>query len=163
MGLGLSPARWDGLVEAGRLRGLRLESLEDAGLVRRRESGTGHYDFFRGRLMFPVRDLQGRVVTFGARAMLPDDQPKYLNGVETVVFRKGSLLYALDRAKDAIRKAGFAVLAEGYVDVLMAHAFGFEHLVAGMGTAFTSDQARLLARFAPRVVLLYDGDDAGRL
>jgi DNA primase len=163
MGLGLSPARWDGLVEAARLRGLRLEALEDAGLVRRRESGSGHYDFFRGRLMFPVRDLQGRVVTFGARAMLPDDQPKYMNGVETVVFRKGSLLYALDRAKDAIRKAGTAVLAEGYVDVLMAQAFGFENLVAGMGTALTAEQARLLRRFASRVVLLYDGDDAGRL
>jgi DNA primase len=162
-GLGLSPARWDGLLETARLKGLPVESLADAGLVVRRESGSGWYDRFRGRLMFPVRDLQGRVVTFGARAMLPDDAPKYLNGPETVVFRKGATLFGLDRAKDAIRRVGHALLSEGYVDVLMAHAFGFEQAVAGMGTAFTPDQARLLHRFAPRVVLLYDGDQAGRV
>jgi DNA primase len=159
-GIGLAPARWDAVVEAARARGIPVEALADAGVVGRNERGA--FDRFRGRLTFPVRDLQGRVVTFGARAMLPDQQPKYLNGPETPLFRKGSMLFGLDRAKDGVRRAGRALLAEGYVDVLMAHAFGFDEAVAGMGTALTSDQARLLRRFTGRVVLLYDGDQAGR-
>jgi DNA primase len=162
-GLGLSPARWDGLIDAARAKGVPPSVLEDAGLCLRRESGSGFYDRFRGRLMFPVRDMQGRVVTYGARALLPDDQPKYLNGPETPVFRKGKTLYGLDRAKEAIRRERCAVLCEGYTDVLMADVFGFRHVVAGMGTAFTPDQARLLHRLTDLVVLLYDGDQAGRL
>jgi DNA primase len=159
-GIGLSPARWDALPEAARLRSLPLDAFVDAGLVGRNERGS--FDRFRGRLTFPIRDLQGRVVTFGARAMLPDQQPKYLNGPETALFRKGATVFGLERAKDGIRRAGHALLAEGYVDVLMAHAFGFDETVAGMGTALTPEQARLLRRFAGRVVLLYDGDEAGR-
>jgi DNA primase len=108
-----------------------------------------------------VADLRGKVVTFGARALDPDDTPKYLNGPETPVFRKGSLLFALDRARDGIRRAGEALLMEGYTDVLMAHWHGVDRAVAGMGTAFTPEQASLLRRFAPKVVLVYDGDAAG--
>jgi DNA primase len=111
---------------------------------------------------FPVHDLRGKVVTFGARALSPEDTPKYLNGPETVVFRKSSCLFALDRARDAIRRADEALLMEGYTDVLMAHLHGVERAVAGMGTAFTSEQAALLRRFAARVVLVYDSDAAGR-
>ena len=162
-GLGLSPAGWDGLLQAGRAKGMSASVLEDAGLVLVRESGTGHYDRFRNRLMFPVADAQGRIVTWGARALDPEDVPKYLNGPETPVFRKGDTLYALDRARDAIRKGGAAILMEGYTDVLMAHLHGLEGAVAGMGTSFTTHQAKLLKRHADRVVLLYDGDQAGRL
>jgi DNA primase len=161
-GLGLSPAGWEGLLDAAKARRVPAAVLEDAGLVIRRDSGTSWFDRFRGRLMFPIADPQGRVVSFGARA-LEGEQPKYLNGPETPVFSKGRTLYGLDRAKDGIRAAGHAILMEGYTDVLMAHRHGVGAAVAGMGTAFTTDQARLLARHTTRVVLLYDGDKAGRL
>jgi DNA primase len=113
--------------------------------------------------MFPIADAQGRIVTYGARAMAPGDTPKYLNGPETAIFKKGKTLYALDRAKDGIRKAGYAILMEGYTDVLHGpHAR--LHLRGGrMGTAFTNEQARALHTFTEKVVLLYDGDSAGRL
>src|SRR5436190_6564064 len=94
-GLGLSPAGWDGLLSAGRAKGISASVLEDAGLVIFRDTGTGHYDRFRNRLMFPVSDPQGRIVTWGARALDPDDTPKYLNGPETPLFRKGDTLFAL--------------------------------------------------------------------
>ncbi len=162
-GLGLSPAGWDGLLQAARAKGLSETVLEEAGLVIRRDGRSGHYDRFRGRLMFPIADAQGRIVTYGARAMAPGDTPKYLNGPETPIFKKGKTLYALDRAKEGIRKAGYAILMEGYTDVLMAHMHGFTSAVAGMGTAFTNEQARALHTFTEKVVLLYDGDAAGRL
>jgi DNA primase len=161
-GLGLSPSGWEGLLDAAKSKRIPAATLEDAGLVIRRESGSSWFDRFHGRLMFPIADPQGRIVSFGARA-LGDEQPKYLNGPETAVFSKGRVLYGLDRAKDGIRRAGYAILMEGYTDVLMAHRHGVTAAVAGMGTAFTTDQARLLARHATRVVLLYDGDKAGRL
>ena len=163
LGLGLSPASWDILLRLAASKGLSASTVEEAGFAVPRESGNGHYDRFRGRLMFPVADVSGRIVTYGARALHPDDTPKYLNGPETAVFKKGRMLYGLDRAKDAIRKAGYGILMEGYTDVLMAHMHGFTGAVAGMGTAFTPEQAKALGRYAPRVVLLYDGDAAGRL
>ena len=162
-GLGLSPASWDGLLKLAASKGISSSAVEDAGFAIPRESGNGHYDRFRGRLMFPVADVSGRIVTYGARALRPDDTPKYLNGPETPLFRKGRMLYGLDRAKDTIRKSGYGILMEGYTDVLMAHMHGFTGAVAGMGTAFTPDQAKALGRYAPRIVLLYDGDAAGRL
>lgn len=162
-GLGLSPSGWDGLIQAARGKGLSEAVLAEAGLVIQREGKSGHYDRFRGRLMFPIADAQGRIVTYGARAMAPGDTPKYLNGPETPIFKKGKTLYALDRAKEGIRKAGYAILMEGYTDVLMAHMHGFTCAVAGMGTAFTPEQGRALHTFTEKVVLLYDGDSAGRL
>jgi DNA primase len=161
-GLGYAPAAWDALLAAARRRGLGAEVLEAAGLALARKDG-GHYDRFRNRVTFPIADLQGRVITFGARALSPDDQPKYLNGPETAVFKKANTLYALDRARDAIRRSGEALLMEGYTDVLMCHLHGVDRAVAGMGTAFTPRQAALLKRFAARVLLVYDGDEAGRL
>ncbi len=162
LGLGLSPEGWDGLLVAARTAGIAPDVLEEAGLVVRREGREGWYDRFRGRLMFPIADVSGRIVTYGARALREGDNPKYLNGPETALFKKGRTLYALDRAKDGIRKAGHAILMEGYTDVLMAHLFGFTSAVAGMGTAFTPEQATILARHATKVILLYDGDAAGR-
>ncbi len=160
--LGYAPDAWDGLIAAARGSGFTIETLQGAGLAQERKTGKGAYDRFRNRIMFPVRDLHGRVVTFGARAIEPEDNPKYLNGPETQVFHKSSLLYALDDAQRPIRDQGVALLMEGYTDVLMAHIHGFQNAVAGMGTAFTPQQARLLRRYCDQVVLVYDSDSAGQ-
>ena len=163
-GLGYAPQAWDRLVQKAAKRRVGGDVLEEAGLALPRREG-GHYDRFRHRVVFPIADLQGRVLTFGARALSDEDNPKYLNGPETIVFKKANVLYALDRARDAIRKHGphgEALVMEGYTDVLTCHLHGIERAVAGMGTAFTPQQARLLKRFTKRVVLVYDGDEAGR-
>ena len=160
--LGYAPAGWDGLLGAARKGGLSGALLAKAGLAKARERREGHYDAFRHRIMFPIRDWQGRMVTFAGRAMDPEDPAKYINGPETALFKKSGVLYALDMAKHAINKRGEALLLEGYTDVLQCHLHGFDHAVAGMGTAFTERQAALLRRFAERVVLLYDGDTAGQ-
>ncbi|MHC5010394.1 MAG: DNA primase [Planctomycetota bacterium] len=160
-GLGYAPPGWDRLLQAAAARRLPAAVLADAGLVLERKEG-GHYDRFRHRITFPIADLQGRVLTFGARALGEDDQPKYLNGPETLVFKKANVLYGLDRARNGVRETGEALLMEGYTDVLMCHLHGLDRAVAGMGTAFTPRQAALLRRFAKRVVLVYDADDAGR-
>ena len=161
-GLGYAPASWDRLLTAASKKGMNAQLMEAAGLAQAR-SGSGHYDRFRGRVIFPVRDPQGRVVTFGARQLLGDDEgPKYLNGPETEVFNKSKLLFGLDLCREGIRKHGHALLMEGYTDVLMAHMHGFDCAVAGMGTALTEQQALLLRRHAERVVLVYDADRAGQ-
>ncbi len=161
-GLGYAPPGWDTLLQAAAKAKILPSVLEDAGLVVRRDDRSGYYDRFRHRVIFPIADLQGRVVTFGARALGSDDNPKYLNGPETVVFKKANTLYALDRARESIRRDGDALLMEGYTDVLMCHLHGLASAVAGMGTAFTPRQAMLLKRFAKRVILVYDGDEAGQ-
>ncbi len=160
-GLGLAPEGWDGLL--GFMRGQRVttEALESAGLVIRRESGTGAYDRFRGRLMFAIRDLQGRVVAFGGRGF-GDEQPKYLNSPETPIYSKGGLLYAIDTARTAIRERNRALLVEGYVDCLMAHQHGFTETVAALGTAFTAAQLGILRRYTEEVVTFFDADAAGQ-
>ncbi|MFV1958113.1 MAG: toprim domain-containing protein, partial [Planctomycetota bacterium] len=157
-----APPGWDNLLRSGRERGFLGPLLEEAGLVLWNKEGDGYYDRFRHRVIFPIADLQGRVITFGARALGADETPKYLNGPETPVFKKSNVLYGLDRARESIRKTGEALLMEGYTDVLMCHLHGLDRAVAGMGTAFTSRQAALLSRFARRIVLVYDADEAGR-
>ena len=122
----------------------------------------GHYDRFRARIMFPVRDPRGRVQGFGARALRPDTKPKYLNSPEGELYRKSRTLYGIDRARSAIAKAGRAVVVEGYTDVLAAHQAGIEEAVAVMGTAITPEQLQQLARYAEEVVLALDADRAGR-
>jgi DNA primase len=160
-GLGLSPQGWDGLLTFMRGERVSPETLESAGLVVRREGGTGHYDRFRGRLMFPIRDLQGRVVAFGGRA-LGEETPKYLNSPETPLYTKGNLLYAADLARAAIRERNRALLVEGYVDCLMAHQYGFPETVAALGTAFTPAQLATLRRWCEEVVTFFDADAAGQ-
>ncbi|MBM4371561.1 MAG: DNA primase, partial [Deltaproteobacteria bacterium] len=118
-------------------------------------------DRFRGRVVFPIRDLSGHVAGFSARAMEKDQQPKYINSSESLVFHKGELLYGLWEARDAIRKRGEAVLVEGQMDALAMHRAGMAHAVAPMGTALTEQQVRLLARFTGRLVVMFDGDSAG--
>ncbi|HEU4395059.1 MAG TPA: DNA primase, partial [Planctomycetota bacterium] len=159
--LGYAPDRWDGLLAAGRAAGLGVPALEAAGLVVPRKGGDGFYDRFRNRVIFPIADPQGRVVGFGARA-LGDEEPKYLNSPDSALFRKGALLFGLDRAREEGMRTRTLAVMEGYMDVVMAHQHGFKAAVAGLGTAFTPEHASLLRRFADRVVLVYDTDAAGR-
>jgi DNA primase len=158
-GIGYAPDGWQNLTEALKID-FGTERLEAAGLIGRSKKSGQHYDRFRHRLMFPIKNPSGRIVGFGGRT-LGDDKAKYINTAETDEFHKGSLLYGLDVAKKAIREAGRALLVEGYFDVIGAAASGVAWAVAGMGTALTGPQAKLLSRFAEEVVIGYDGDAAG--
>ena len=158
--IGWAPERWDGLLTAlSKL--LPAAVMEQAGLILRRGDGSGHYDRFRNRILFPVATGAGKIAGFGARAIAESDTPKYLNSPETPVFRKGRLLYGLPLARQSIREHREAIVSEGYLDVIRLHANGFTNAVSTCGTALTPDQARLLARLQVDVLLLYDGDDAG--
>lgn len=158
--IGWAPERWDGLLTAlSKL--LPAAVMEQAGLILRRGDGSGHYDRFRNRIVFPVATGAGKIAGFGARAIAEADTPKYLNSPETPVFRKGRLLYGLPLARQSIRERREAIVSEGYLDVIRLHANGFTNAVSSCGTALTPEQARLLARLQVDVLLLYDGDDAG--
>lgn len=158
--IGHSPDKWDGLLKVLRDFGADEELITQSGLVSQNEDKTKTFDRFRGRIMFPVLDVNGRPVAFGARAM-GDDQPKYLNSPETPAYIKGEHLYGLFQGKDEIRKKKFAILVEGYLDLIALAQFGITNTAASLGTAFTPEQARLLGRWTKRVVINYDGDDAG--
>jgi DNA primase len=158
--LGYALPRWDGLLQALKQRGHADKVLEAAGLEVPRQRGSGLYDRFRNRLMIPIWDVSGKVVAFGGRA-LDGSEVKYLNSPETPLYRKGTHLYALNLATRAIRERKTAIVVEGYFDAVMLHVHGFDHAVAALGTALTTDQARLLARYAETVVLLFDPDAAG--
>ena len=159
--LGYAQAGWDSLIRAARAKGATIGALEGAGLVIRKEGG-GHYDRFRNRLMFPICDARGRVVGFGARSLDPGETAKYINSPETRLFSKGRLLYGLERAKNAVFKAGKAVVVEGYTDVIMAHQHGITNVVATLGTALGREHIRRLNRYADHCTLVFDGDVAGQ-
>jgi DNA primase len=160
LGLGFAPDDWEELRRHLLSKHFRVEEMHKGGLVIPRKDGRGHYDRFRNRLVFPIRDLSGRTVAFGGRA-LGDAEPKYINSPETPVYTKGAVLYGLDLAKQAIRRAGRAIVVEGYLDLAAVMQAGFDHVVATLGTAFTPGQARLLARYTNDVLVSYDGDSAG--
>jgi DNA primase len=160
-GVGYAPSAWDQVLTRGQRAGFSVMELAAAGLVQKGRRG-GHYDRFRARIMFPVRDARGRVQGFGARALRPDSKPKYLNSPEGELYRKGRTLYAVDRARGAIAKAGRAVVVEGYMDVLAAHQAKIEEAVAVMGTAITPEQLQQLSGYAEEAVLALDADRAGR-
>jgi len=160
-GLGWAPEGWETLPDALRSSGVSDEALLAAGLRIARDNRPGAYDRFRGRLLFPIRDLQGRVVAFGGRAF-GDEQPKYLNSPETPLYTKGNVLYAADHARDTIREKNRALIVEGYVDCLMAHQHGFTETVAALGTAFTAAQLGVLRRYCDEVVTFFDADAAGQ-
>lgn len=160
-GLGYAPASWDATCQHFLSRGYTQEELLQVGLVTERDSG-GVYDRFRNRLMIPIRDASGKMCGFGARILDPQDQPKFLNTPQTVLFDKGRLLYGLDQARKAIRNADQVVIVEGYLDVIALHQAGFANTVSPMGTALTEDQLRLLKRFTRRIVLALDPDAAGQ-
>jgi DNA primase len=160
--VGAAPEAWDDTVNWAKAKGFSPELCETAGLILRRDSG-GWYDRFRGRLIFPICDEQGRVIAFSGRVLQGDEkQAKYVNSPETPIFSKGRVLFALDKAKRSILDAGKAILAEGQLDTIACHAAGIRNVVAPQGTAFTADQARVLKRYVDEVVLCFDGDKAGR-
>ncbi len=156
--LGYSPPSWEATREHLRESGYSDAELLAAGLLVEGERGL--HDRFRGRLMFPIRDVRGRFTGFGARA-LDESAPKYLNTAQTALFDKGGMLYALERAQDGIRREGQAVIVEGYMDVIAAHQRGFDNVVATMGTSLTERQVRLLKRQTRSIVLALDADTAG--
>ena len=160
-GLGYAPDGWDTLLTFMKSEKVAEETLVSAGLAVARDNRAGVYDRFRSRLLFTIRDLQGRVVAFGGRAF-GDEQPKYLNSPETPLYTKGNLLYAVDVARESIRTRNRALIVEGYVDCLMAHQHGFTETVAALGTAFTPAQLAMLRRYCDEVVTFFDADAAGQ-
>jgi len=159
--LGYAPAEWDGLLKVAGRRGLNPQALERAGLALQRQSGNGYYDRFRDRATFAINNLSNRTIGFGARALQPEQEPKYLNSPETAIYHKGQVLYGLSHTRDAIRRSDTVIVVEGYMDLLSMVQAGIENVVATSGTALTEDHCRALARYAHKIVLLFDGDAAG--
>ena len=160
-GLGLSELSGQQLVRAFRERGFTAEQQEQSGLVMKRQDGSGSYDRFRGRLMFPIHNETGKIIAFGGRAMRPDDEPKYLNSSDTPIYHKRHVLYNLHRARTAIRRSERAILVEGYMDVIGVYAAGIHEVVASCGTSLTSEQVRGIRHHAEHVVVNFDPDAAG--
>lgn len=158
--LGFAPDSWEALSTHLRQKGATQEQLERSGLVVKKDEG-GSYDRFRGRLMFPVFDAQGKPIAFGGRTLDPEGEPKYLNSPETSAYTKGRHLFGLNLTRDEIRRNGFAILVEGYLDLIIPYQFGVRNLAASLGTALTPEQVKLIGRFARKVVVNYDGDRAG--
>ncbi len=158
--LGYAPPSGLDLLKEAEKQGYTRDLLQQAGLLMTTSDGR-QYDLFRNRLMFPIFDTMERCVGFGGRALQDTQQPKYLNSPETLVFKKGRLLYGYTQAREHIRKADRVFIVEGYMDVLLMHQAGFQNTVAPLGTAFTEAQATLLARSTQRMTLVFDGDDAG--
>lgn len=160
--IGYAPPEWQTILEELRAWGYSQDDAVAAGLVIKNDQGR-MYDRFRNRLMIPIRDDRGRVVGFGARALDPEDNPKYMNSPQSEVFDKSRLLFGLDTAKRSIRDTNTAVIVEGYVDAIQAQQNGFENVVAQMGTALTETQLKLIApRYAKRIILALDSDAAGQ-
>jgi DNA primase len=158
--LGCAPSGWTRVCEAARRKGYSAQELERAGLAAR--GPRGPVDRFRGRLMFPLADAQGRVRGFGARQLPGGDPPKYLNSPDGPLFRKGDVLYGLDRARREIARGGGALVVEGYTDAIALHAAGMRHAVAAMGVALTEQQVTELRRLCESVTLAFDADAAGQ-
>ncbi|MFI5402291.1 MAG: DNA primase [Planctomycetota bacterium] len=158
--IGFSPDEGEALLAYATRKGIAVEALEAAGLVRRIDRGHP-FDMFRGRVMFPIQDLRARTIGFGART-LGEDQPKYLNSPDGPLFHKGREMYGLHLAREASRAAGRLLVVEGYTDVMQCHQAGLTEVAAGLGTALTPENAQQLRRFGVPVFLVYDGDEAGR-
>jgi DNA primase len=157
--LGYGLPEWDALLSHLTEKGYLEADISAAGLTVERETG-GFYDRFRGRLVFPICDARGRAMGFGARA-LDESEPKYVNTPQTSLFDKGSMLFGVHLAREAIREAGLVIIVEGYMDVLMGHQHGFRNVVASMGTALTENQVRALRKLTKSFVLAMDADAAG--
>ena len=158
--LGYARPEWDGLLKQLRQKGYSPALLEKAGLIVKRSEGDGHYDRFRGRIIFPIRDISGQVIAFGGRVM-DDSLPKYLNSPETPLYSKSNVLYCLDQAKEPARKQGYFIIVEGYLDAIACHQYGAKNAVATLGTALTDGHLRLMRRFAQKLMLIFDPDPAG--
>jgi DNA primase len=161
--LGYSLDNWDAFSKDALEKGYSPEILEKAGLLIHKEgSNTAGYDRFRGRVIFPIHNVAGKVIAFGARILKTDkNQPKYLNSPETEVYHKSEILYGIYQAKNVIRQQEHCYLVEGYTDVVSLHQAGIENVVASSGTSLTTEQIKLIGRFTPNITILYDGDVAG--
>ena len=161
--LGAAPDLWDDTVNWAKSKGHELALVEQAGLILRRQEGDGHYDRFRGRLMFPICDEQGRVIGFSGRILKGDEKTaKYVNSPETPIFSKSKVFFGLDKSKRAILEAGYAIVCEGQLDLIACFMAGVQNVVAPQGTAFTAEHARILRRYVEEVVLCFDSDEAGQ-
>jgi DNA primase len=159
-GLGFADRSGRALLRIFEQRSFTAAQIEQSGLVRKRDDGS-FYDYFRGRLMFPIHNETGKIIGFGGRGLADDDIPKYLNSPETPIYKKGHVLYNLHRAREAVRKEGRAVLVEGYMDAIGVTAAGFRAVVASCGTALTPEQVRALKRHTDKIVVNFDPDAAG--
>jgi DNA primase len=161
--LGYAPDLWDDTVNWSRSKGHDPESVEKAGLIVRKEEGDHFYDRFRGRLMFPICDEQGRVVGFSGRILSGDEKTaKYVNSPETPIFTKSKIFFGLDKSKRALLDAEFAIVCEGQLDLIACFSAGIQNIVAPQGTAFTAEHARILKRYVDEVVICFDSDEAGQ-
>jgi DNA primase len=161
--IGFAPEAWDDTVNWSKGKGFDIATVEQAGLVIRNEESGRYYDRFRGRLMFPICDEQGRVIAFSGRVLSGDEKTaKYVNSPETPIFSKGKVFFGLDKSKRAILEAGFAIICEGQLDLIACYSAGVRNVVAPQGTAFTPDHARILKRYVNEVVLCFDSDTAGQ-
>lgn len=159
-GIGYAPNAWDGLIQHATAKSLKTEVLHKAGLVIKKDTGN-FYDRFRGRITFAIKNLSGQVVGFGARRIVNDNSPKYINSPETEVYQKRFILYGLYTSRDEIRRADSVVIVEGYTDLTSLYRVNIRNVVATSGTALTEDHARLLRRYTSNATLLYDSDSAG--
>ena len=161
--IGAAPEAWDDTVNWAKSKGHDLDTVETAGLIIRKEETGRHYDRFRGRLMFPICDEQGRVIGFSGRILSGDEKTaKYVNSPETPIFTKSKVFFGLDKSKRAILDAGFAIICEGQLDMIACFMGGVQNIVAPQGTAFTDQHARILKRYGDEVVLCFDSDEAGQ-
>jgi DNA primase len=161
--LGAAPEAWDDTVNWARGKGYELDLVEKAGLILRKEGTDRHYDRFRGRLMFPICDEQGRVIGFSGRVLSGDEKTaKYVNSPETPIFTKSKIFFGLDKSKRAILDAGFAIVCEGQLDLIACFMAGVQNIVAPQGTAFTDQHSRIIKRYVDEVVLCFDSDEAGQ-
>jgi DNA primase len=161
--LGSAPDLWDDTVNWAKSKGHDLALVEKAGLILHRQDGEGYYDRFRGRLMFPICDEQGRVIGFSGRVLSGDEKTaKYVNSPETPIFTKSKVFFGLDKSKRAVLDAGYAIICEGQLDLIACFMAGVQNIVAPQGTAFTADHARILRRYVEEVVLCFDSDEAGQ-
>jgi DNA primase len=161
--LGYAPELWDDTVNWAKSKGHELALVEQAGLILRKQDGDSYYDRFRGRLMFPICDEQGRVIGFSGRILTGDEKTaKYVNSPETPIFTKSKVFFGLDKSKRAVLEAGSAIVCEGQLDLIACFMADVQNVVAPQGTAFTADHARILKRYAEEVVLCFDSDEAGQ-
>jgi DNA primase len=160
--IGVALPSWDGFLSSPGAKKFAPGDLALAGLIKPRENGGGFYDTFRNRLIFPIRDPEGRVIAFGGRVMPGSEDPaKYLNSPQTPLFDKGRCAFGLDLAKEKILETKVAAVVEGYTDVVMAHQYGCTNVVSVLGTALTPRHVATMARYADKIVLLFDPDTAG--
>ncbi len=160
--LGYAPDRWDGLFNYLKKKGIGEKTIEKAGLILKRQDGSGYYDRFRARVMFPVQSPSGRIIAFGGRTLKQDEKAKYINSPETAAYTKGKTLFGIYQAKDTIIEKDAAILVEGYADLIALHQAGINNVVASSGTALTIEQIQYISRYTKNIYLVYDADTAGQ-